>query len=361
MMRSRFRPWLLGLLLCSFAAVQASDSLSASDRLEQARQKLVDQVMQAGVRVDAISWLDASGRLHEHQSMRQSIDWLTPLDQPRQAVRDLLSENPGQGKPDAACLRTAVGPSLYATLGLSVHWPERLQAGTRERLEQAIRLQWMGSDDRGRNWRMFRAPVYFGSTYQQRLQAPPAHDSEWQVQLQLELLPAGAAADERLQLRLSLSHQRSLMTERQILMDLQTLPQAWGPAVWAEASWQRIEQQLTDWADLLDHQLACTRPQPRLEATPSGGWQLNMGRLAGMHVGDEWALIDPAWLPDRALEPGAIGKMVVARVVRLDDTSAEIMTVAGDVRQVRPGWSVQALNLRAGTSVPRQGLQQARR
>jgi len=357
-MLSRPFRWLTCLLVLHAATGHCSDGISASERLELARQKLADQALRASARVDAISWVDSTGRLHEHQSMRQSLHLPGPLDKPSGAVRDLLLES---SRSAGACGADVPASGLHPILSLNTRWSTRLPVGVRDRLTQAVRLQWLGSDDVARPWRMFMAPGAYASTYEQMLLAPTSPDSDWRVELRLDVLPATSLATERLQWRLALNHQHRLVAEQHVLMDLPVQPQAWGLALWTEASWQRIEQQLNIWTELLNRQMACVRPQPQLEAAISGGWQLNMGRLAGLQVGDEWVLVDPAWLPDRALEPGAIGRMVVARVVRVDETRAELITLAGDNRLPRPGWVAHPLNLKMAGTPPASGLQQARR
>lgn len=357
-MLSRLCPWLICLLSLHAATGHCSDGISASERLEQARERLASQVLRGSARIDAISWIDSTGRLHEHQSMRQSLHWPAPLEKPSAAVRDLVQE--GQ-RTASSCPEGAAAAGLYTPMALSTRWSARLPANLRERLSQTVRLQWLGSDDAARPWRMFQAPTTYPSTYDQRLLAPPTPESEWRAEVRLDVLPPSSRFTERLQWRLALNRQQTLVAEQHVVMEVPVQPQPWGHSLWTEASWQMIEQQLTLWAELLDRQMACVRPQPRLEAGLSGSWQLNMGRLAGVRVGDEWVLVDPAWLPERALEPGAIGRMVVARVVRVDDARAELVTLAGDVRLPRPGWVAHPLNLTMSGTPPASGLQQARR
>ena len=91
-MRARPFRWLVCLLVLHAATGQASEGVSASERLELARQKLAEQALRASARVDAISWIDSSGRLHEHQSLRQSLHWPGPLDAAQGTGRDLLLE-----------------------------------------------------------------------------------------------------------------------------------------------------------------------------------------------------------------------------------------------------------------------------
>ncbi len=352
------RYWLAFLLAFQAITGHCSDAPSASERLELARQQLADQAMRSSARVDAFSWIDGAGRLHEHQSMRQSFQWPAPLDKPAGRVRDLLLEG---SRSAASCGPDAPVAGLYPTLALSTHWSARLPAAQRQRLEQAIHAQWLSTNDEARPWRMFRAPVRHASTYAQLLLAPAAADSDWRVDLQLDLQPVSDDGSERLVWRLALHHQHRLVAEQQVAMGLSVQPQSWGHALWTDHAWQAIDQQLVAWSELLDHQMACVRPQPRLEAGASGRWQLDIGRLAGVKVGDEWALVDPAWLPERALEPGALGKMVIARVVRVEDARAELVTMAGDVRLPRPGWVAHPLNLTQTGASARSGLQQARR
>ena len=160
-MLSRPYRWLACLLVLHVTTGHCSDGVSAGERLELARQKLAEQALRASARVDAISWVDSTGRLHEHQSMRQSLHWPAPLDKPSGAARDLLLE----GDRDAgACGADAPASGLYPILSLNTRWTTRLPVGVRDRLTQAVRLQWLGSDKVARPWRMFQAPGPYAST-----------------------------------------------------------------------------------------------------------------------------------------------------------------------------------------------------
>jgi hypothetical protein len=97
------------------------------------------------------------------------------------------------------------------------------------------------------------------------------------------------------------------------------------------------------WAQLLDQRLACEKVEPEIVAVESGQWVLNMGRLAGLRVGDEWALVNPAQLPERSMQPGAIDQMVVGRITQVQDLRAHISLVAGNARAPQPGWVARPL------------------
>ena len=346
-MHARWRSW----LTCSLLVLQATpalcgDTVSAQERLEQARQLLLEQALKASTRVESLSWIDAGGRLQEHQSMRQAVIWPALQGQPaqRQASRDLMRETPAtqDGCP------ADVGPkNLHPTLALQTHWPDRLPAGIQERLNESLRLEWMGNDTGLRHWRMHsgaKLPDNLGS-YERWLLSPPAQNSRMQAQLQLELLDSPTPQTQRLAWRFAVSQQDRLLHEQRTELELPVRRHSWGSTEWTAEAWQLVHQQLQQWTAVLDQQLACVRPQAEVVASTGKHWTLNMGRLAGMRVGDEWALVDPAWLPERSLESGAIAQMVVARVERLEDMRAELVLVAGEATLPRHGWVAHPLNL----------------
>lgn len=352
-------------LVCGLLFWQATQGLcaegpaasSAQARLEQARDMLVEQAMRASTRVDALSWVDASGRLQEHQSMRQSVQWPPLLGAPAgQAPRDLVQEDP------LASQSCPGGAGLHPTLALRTQWPVRLPLKVRERLQDTLNLQWLGTEAQ-RPWRMFRSvqPAPGMGAYERLLLSPPVQTSPWQVEVRLDLLPATEPRSLRLAWHMAVTGKDRVLSQNRAELSLPLHLQPWGAAEWTDEAWTRIEQLLQDWADQLNHQFACVRPQPEVVADAAGHWMLDMGSLAGLHVGDEWALVDPASLPERTLEAGAIGQMVVARVVRLEAMRAELTLVAGEARLPRVGWVAHPLaDLRSAPS-PRALPQHARR
>lgn len=331
-----------GLLLWQAGQVWGVDTpaASAAQRLEQVRLQMLERAMQASTRVDALSWVDAQGRLQEHQSLRQSVE-VPPLKDSASpaATRDLVRE----ARTDCRARRS---PSdLRATLALRSHWPSRLVPSVRARLQDSVQGHWLG-DSAQRPWRMFRAatPVPGQSDYERLLLSPPADHSPWTVELQLESLPPLRADTARMVWRLAVLQKEQLLMDQRVELELPQRQQPWGAEEWTEPAWQQVQQLLERWSRQLDQQFACVQPRAEVLAQQGSSWVLNMGSLAGLRVGDEWALADPAWLPERTLESGAIAQMVVARVVRVDAMRAELSLVAGEARQPRSGWVALPLN-----------------
>lgn len=341
-------PWLsrllAGLLSWQAAVALCADApgLSAQERLEQARLRLLEQAMQASTRIDALSWVDAGGRLQEHQSMRQSVQLPALQGAGSQLpVRDLVLEG---ARPRQDC-RSHPHTALHPTLALRAQWPQRLPPAVHQRLQDSVRLHWLAEDGQ-RPWRMFRAstPVASASTYERLLLTPPAHNSAWNVELRIEPLPMTEPDTARIAWRMAVMQHDNLLLEQRAELALPQRIQPWGAAEWTEAGWHSVNQLLEQWAQLLSQQFACVQPRPEVVAQEGRNWVLNMGSLAGLRVGDEWALVDPAWLPERTFEAGAIEQMVVARVSRVDAMRAELTLIAGEARLPRTGWVAQPMN-----------------
>ncbi len=354
-MRTRWsRTLACGLLLWQAGGALCADAPpSALERLEQARQLLTEQALRASTRVDALTWVDAQGRVQEHQSMRQSVQWpalqgsaagQAPRDWVLEAHRSgnaLASTTASAPPAPAASCPARTGSTLHPALALRTHWPARLSPGVRTRLQDTLGLQWLASDSTApRPWRMFRLPQRPEglSPYTQLLSSPPQPNSPWTVELRLDLLPSGDSEVAHLAWHLSLWQRNTLLGEQRATLQLPQRQPPWGAPEWTDPAWATVQQQLRDWGQWLDQRLACVRPQPEVVAQEADHWVLNMGSLAGLRLGDEWALVDPASLPERTLEAGAIEQMVVARVVRLTPLRAELSLVAGQAQAPRNGW-----------------------
>jgi hypothetical protein len=330
----------LGPMAASHAAEPPAQGAQA--RLEQAREQLLQQALQSSTRVDAWSWIDAQGRLQEHQSMRQWVE-LPALQggAPGGGAKDLLRS---AATTDKACPHPAEKP-LRAALALRTSWSAQWPSAVRERLQESVQSRWL-SDDSVRPWRVFPAHEERAgmSAYDRYLVLPPVVQSPWRLDLQLEPLPSERPELVRMAWRMTVTQRETLLLERRADLALPQQHRAWGAPEWTPQAWEQVHLLLQQWAQLLDQHFACASVQPQVVAQEGPRWVLDMGALAGIRVGDEWALIDPAWLPERTLEPGAIAQMVVARVVRAEPMRAELVLVAGEPSQPRTGWVAQALH-----------------
>lgn len=338
----------LGLALWGLAASGQVLAQSAEQKLEAARQAIAEQALHQSTRVDAVSWIDAQGRLQEFQTYRQSS--LTPAGAPAASV-DLLRQ-----AADTPCQRQGAARAAMAPVALQVQWPARMPQRTRERLQELITQTWLGSDS-PRPWRMYAAASPLpaqASPYERLLVLPPSALPQWTLLLQFDPLPESSGELSHLGVRLSLQRSRpsSVLFEQRLELALEQRQLAWSVAEWKESAWQTIASQLQAWTPVLDQRLACEKVEPEIVATESGHWVLNMGSLAGLRVGDEWTLVNPAHLPERSMEPGALDQMVIARVSQVQAMRAHVRLVAGDARAPQPGWVARPLAAPAISEAP---------
>lgn len=334
------------LMLWALCGPALTWAQSAEQRLEAARQAVVEQALRQSTRVDGVSWIDTQGRLQEFHAFHQSsqVPPLAPAPalQANEAPQDLLRQSSVQ-----QCQRRSAPHNTYATIALQTLWPQRMPQRTRDRLLELTHQIWLGSDAQ-RPWRMHVAVSPWpaqSNAYERLLLAPPNTPSPWTALLSFEPVGENTADRSTLLMRLNLQRERpaDVLLEQRLELTLEQRPQAWGVAEWKESAWQAIAQQMQAWAQLLDQRLACEKVEPEIVAVESGRWVLNMGRLAGLRVGDEWALVNPAQLPERSMQPGVIDQMVVGRITQVQDLRAQISLVAGNAQAPQPGWVARPL------------------
>jgi len=338
---------------------------SAAERLEQAREQLLAQALQASTQVDVLSWIDPQGRLHEHPSMRQSVrvaalqaPWPSTAPaaapagqgQPRAqapAVRDHVRESAlGLAPAEGPCTSAPAG--LRPTVALHTDYPLRMPPRLRERLHSDVQRLWL-SASADAPWRMFWTGSQWApgaNAYEQTLVGPAAHGSPWTARLQFDLQGADTGGQARLEMSLTLhSPQAPMLVLRSQLRLPQEAPH-WGRAQWGEAGWEAVQERLLAWAAVLDAQLQCARMPATVQALGAGQWQLQVGELSGVRVGDEWVLVAGQWAQGRRLDPSALDGLVVARVGQVGPHQARLDQVAGPaLAPSRPGhsWSAQPL------------------
>lgn len=331
----------LGLLLWGLTASGQTLAPSAEQRLEAARQAIAEQALRQSTRVDAVSWIDTQGRLQEFHAYRQSsqVGALSTGAGGPQANVDLLRQ------PTPPCQVRPTHRAAHAPVALQIRWPQRMPPSTRERLQELITQTWLGSD-RAHPWRMHMAtPPAQASAYERLLTAPPSAEPQWTLLLQLDPLPDATPELSQLAMRLSLQRSRParVLFEQRLELSLEQRQLAWSAAEWKESAWQALAQHLQAWTPQLDQHLACEKVEPEIVATEAGQWVLNMGSLAGLRTGDEWTLLNPAQLPGRSMEPGALDQMVIVRVTQVQALRAHVRLVAGDARAPQPGWVARPL------------------
>jgi hypothetical protein len=86
---------------------------------------------------------------------------------------------------------------------------------------------------------------------------------------------------------------------------------------------------LAGWMEKLDAQAACTPLEFALEPLSPGEWSMPFAALSGFKAGDKVLILDRRSVPRKLLEPGTLGLMVLAEVVRVMPNRAVLRQMAG--------------------------------
>lgn len=119
---------------------------------------------------------------------------------------------------------------------------------------------------------------------------------------------------------------------------VQGLPEAPREAFAGAAALAALEQVLQKWQATLASLAPCDFP--RFEARPTGPsqWVLPVGPPAGFVPGQRVFIADRNRLPERILEPEALGQTVLAEVVSVSAKEVTLRQIAGPVLGAGPRW-----------------------
>lgn len=373
-------------LLLSASALGAQ-TLSPEEKLAAIRKSLVQAALEGPTQVSATQWIDGNGALQELSSFRSGMKV--------RGVRVLAYGADAQGEPTAklqwqssdgsdpagsnktaAACKTPLAGRLQHVLGWN--WSTQVpgsadNAPVLDALQASVlaRLQQAGASSA--QWRLVeRARSEGRSSYQQALLGSSQDDLPWQLQFQLvtvapkpaegpvnpsplmvaearagrpDTQPAAIAPQApsglRVQLRMTLTARNQLKPALQSSASLllSTTDYNWASPGLSPAAQDQVAQQVQAWSQALQGHLACQAVVADVTQAASAQVRINAGSAAGVRVGDEWVLAHQQGAVQRALEPGASGQTVLAKVQSVGEYYAQLRPVAGAAQNVQNTWT----------------------
>lgn len=93
------------------------------------------------------------------------------------------------------------------------------------------------------------------------------------------------------------------------------------------------------WSEALER-LRCQPVMVRANGSPLGSVMISAGAVAGVRVGDRWAVADPSKIPSRILEPGSLERALLAEVVSVGPYRS-VLKLSSDPGNARALFSVE--------------------
>ena len=373
-------------LLLSASALGAQ-TLSPEEKLAAIRKSLVQAALEGPTQVSTTQWIDGNGALQELSSFRSGMKvrgvrvlayGADAQGEPTAKLQWQSSEGTdptGSSKTAAAC-KTPLAGRLQHVLGWN--WSTQVSgsadnAPMLDALQASVlsRLQQAGASNA--QWRLVeRARSEGRSSYQQALLGSSQDELPWQLQFQLvtvapktvdspvspsPLLAADARAGRtdtqaaasaaqapsglRVQLRMTLTARNQLKPALQssVSLVLSATDDNWASPGLSPAAQAQVTQQVQAWSQALQGHLACQAVVADVTQAASAQVRINAGSAAGVRVGDEWVLAHQQGAVQRALEPGASGQTVLAKVQSVGEYYAQLRPVAGAAQNVQNTWT----------------------
>lgn len=373
-------------LLLSACALGAQ-TLSPEEKLAAIRKSLVQAALEGPTQVSATQWIDGNGALQELSSFRSGMKvrgvrvlayGADAQGEPTAKLQWQSSEGTdpaGNSKTAAAC-KTPLAGRLQHVLGWN--WSTQVSASADnapvlDALQASVlaRLQQAGASNA--QWRLVeRARSEGRSSYQQALLGSSQDDLPWQLQFQLvtvapkaadgpvspspltaaearagrtDTQPAASAAQApaglRVQLRMTLTARNQLKPALQssASLVLSATDNNWASPGLSPAAQEEVTRQVQAWSQALQGHLACQAVVADVTQAASAQVRINAGSAAGVRVGDEWVLAHQQGAVQRALEPGASGQTVLAKVQSVGEYYAQLRPVAGAAQNVQNTWT----------------------
>lgn len=366
---------LIGHAAAQTRAPQASDPAGEPEQLLQAiRSALIDAATDAPTRVVSSAWIDENGALQEsaqwHSQLRvRGVRVLSYLDadgadqpaRPRWKVQPFLDAGlrAGAASPQE-CLDAArhwrMPVRFESAVEVRVHGP---QAAVAALLAQQARQWWARHGAALPRWyaqdtwlSTSSLPVGASgalssppSAYQQALfgisAPPPAARLRLTLSVDGQPPPAapGAAAvtgSGSLPLRALLVFEDD--TGRELWRLAQAMPEAPREAFAGTAALGALEQALQQWREALATLAPCDFPRFEARRTAASQWTLPVGTPSGFVAGQRVFIADRTRVPERILEPEALGQTALAEVVSVSGTEVTLRQIAGPVLAAGPRW-----------------------
>lgn len=326
------------------------------DVLVAIKEALVDEAREAETRVVNLAWLDAKGQMHESTMLQsdtrvRGVQVKRYLDEAAKPRIEVALDDKQAAIP--ACF--AHDDHLTRLVGLSGRVtgdsPGALAMATQV-LEQAT-AQIQAGLERSTFWTANAQPIMLDA-YTAVLTGHRNRPAHYQLALDVAAVPRPAAipapvipgsdpistyfwgrpsviADQWIQASLQLTDVRTDEVLWQAAEFIQIPPRrvTYGGDALPESAKVVLEQAMWVWLAELDAFAECTPFQLALKPFGTDRFVIDGGEASGMAVGDRVLVMDRRQIPTRVLEPGALSTLALARVVRVSETQAEIVAVAG--------------------------------
>jgi hypothetical protein len=352
----------------------AADPVREPEQLLQAiRSALIDAATDAPTRVVSSAWIDESGALQEsaqwHSQLRvRGVRVLSYLEseedgqpaRPRWKVQPFLDPATRSGAVSPQeCLDAArhwrMPVRFESVVEARVHGP---QAAVAALLAQQARQWWARHGAALPRWYAQDGSPAAGlpvgasgalssppSAYQQALFgiAPPPPAARLRLTLSAGAPPrslsqgaAAAAASMPTTLAAGLVFEDD--TGRLLWRLDQMLPEAPREAFAGTAALGALEQVLQQWRQALTSLAPCDFPRFEARLTGASQWALPVGPPAGFIPGQRVFIADRTRVPERILEPEALGQTVLAEVVSVSGSEVTLRQIAGPALAAGPRW-----------------------
>jgi chitodextrinase len=348
----------LSLLTVSAAGAQALPTRAPGtpeEQLQAIRIALVQAVSQAPMQVYNTAWIDQKGALHESTQFHSQAKV--------RGVRVLAYTAQGQAAPELRAATVSEAPTHWATVKGDVH--QCLQSAGRWRmpvdmvvsldpalkgrethvgawLAQEAAHWWRQQSGQSVRWHWDRAEV--AST------ADAAHSSPYMRAV------LGSESQRQVPWRLNVVLSTDNLRIPGWRMDVSFGRTDGSTAVWQDrvflpaASNERASQRFVGMATLnvlretlsqlraeMDARGACEPSQ--FDVTPTAqGWVLPVGTASGFRPGDRVLVMDRDRLPQRLVEPGALGQLAMAEVVQVHPNRVQLKQIAGPALPSQGHW-----------------------
>ncbi len=356
-----------------------ADTLSPEDKLAAIRKGLVQAALEGPTQVSATQWIDGNGALHELSAFRSGMKvrgvrvlaYGTDAQGEPTAKLQWQHSDGGEGsaKPAAQCKTPLTWPLQHV---LAWSWSSNSpwgadQAPVLNALQSSVLAQLQGAGAASAQWRLVEAMRTEGrSSYQQALLGSNQDELPWQLHFQLLGAPNRApdapvavpnpapraelpglfsaspdSASLTVQLRMTLTARNQLKPTLQssAVLQLNTVDDNWGSPGLSALAREKVAQQVQAWSQTLQQSLACLPVLADVTQAAGALVRINAGSASGVRVGDEWVLAQDRSAVQGALESGAAGQSVLAKVQSVGTYYAMLRPIAGKSQNIQTHWT----------------------
>jgi len=118
----------------------------------------------------------------------------------------------------------------------------------------------------------------------------------------------------------------------------QAMPEAPREAFAGTAALGALEQALQQWRQALGTVAPCDFPRFEARHAGTSQWTLPVGLASGFVPGQRVFIADRTRVPERLLEPEALGQTALAEVVSVSGTEVSLRQIAGPMLTAGPRW-----------------------